>query len=121
MHLNAKSPQSTTLGLDRKHLNTTLLGGSASNSGSASNLASKPPTNGATVTRQMSTKTVNLKNNSAFIGNNPFLSLNTNWIPNNTNNNNSHIFNTITISNKSRNFTPYFQKKFKIIKKTHSH
>ncbi len=53
----------------------------------------------STNARQLSTKTVNLKN-SNFISNNPFLSMNTNWMSNGTSN--THIFNTITISNKSK-------------------
>ena len=65
------------------------------------NLASKPPSTtnlSSKNLRQLSTKTVNL-NNSNFISNNPFLSLNTNWMSNGTSNN--HIYNTITVSNKS--------------------
>ena len=99
MHLNAtKSPQS-------KHTGLISPGGANLGLSGGVGLATKPPTNisGSTVTRQMSTKTVNLKSNN-FIGNNPFLSLNTNWMPNSANSSSNHAFNTLAISNKSNIF-----------------
>ena len=86
---------------NRKHM-ASMNGSVMVPAANGTNLVSKPPSSTSLSSangRQLSTKTVNLKN-SNFISNNPFLSLNTNWMSNGTSN--THIFNTITISNKSK-------------------
>ena len=98
MQVNATNPQ-VPISLDnRKQLTSVLISPGVS-------LTTKPPH--GSHGRQISTKTVNLKNNN-FISNNPFLSLNANWMTNSTTANNQ-IFNTITISNKSNTFYKFLR------------
>lgn len=99
MYLNTKTHQQATNYDSNKKTNGTINILTTNIIRESSSKSSKDPSSHS-VHRQLSSKTVNLKNNTNLAINNPFLSINNNWIPNTTAAN-IHFFNTISSSNKS--------------------